>query len=59
MRRVGGLGYGALQALEGSMLRFTAAGDLSLRVGVVARVGVSRAYDATNVQIAAGWRPTH
>jgi hypothetical protein len=57
--REGGLGYGALQALEGSMLRFTAAGDLSLRVGVVARVGVSRAYDATNVQIAAGWRPTH
>ena len=53
----GGLGYGALQSLEASMLRFTAHGDLTVRLGLTARVGVTSSYDATNVQVALGWRP--
>lgn len=53
----GGLGYGALHGLDASALRFTPYGDLSVRLGVTARVGVTSAYDATNVQVALSWRP--
>lgn len=53
----GGLGYGALHGLEGSLLRLTRRGDVSVRLGVTARVGVTSDYDATNVQAALSWRP--
>ena len=53
----GGLGYGAVHALEGSMLRFTAVGDLTVRMAGMLRVGALPQHDAGNVQLSLGWRP--
>ncbi|MEX2181708.1 MAG: capsule assembly Wzi family protein [Gemmatimonadaceae bacterium] len=51
----GGLGYGALHALEVSGLRYAPRGDLSWRAGVVQRVGDIAARDLTSLHAAVGW----
>lgn len=54
----GGRGFGALYMVDASMLRFTKYGEISARLGVVQRVGVTKDIDATSVNAMLGWRVT-
>lgn len=51
-----GVGYGAVHRLEASTLRYGPRGDLSLRIGLGKRVGVTSEYDKLAVHAAAGWQ---
>lgn len=51
-----GRSYGAIHRLEASTLRYGARGDLSLRVGIGQRVGVTSQYDQFAAHAAVGWQ---